>query len=200
MLSLSLDFETSGKCNFKASHTDPSQPRPTQVGAILSDDKGTILAQLDCIMRPDNFTIDDETAKYTGITTERAYKYGIDRAQVMLTLQQLVFAADCVVAHNYNHEKLILRHELHCLNWSTDWLSDDSKKYCTMLESTSVCQIPHTNRRGYKWPKLQEAIHALFKVDPASIPWHGAHTDALWTHYLYHYLVSGIVPTIYIPR
>ncbi|MHB9029010.1 MAG: 3'-5' exonuclease [Candidatus Latescibacterota bacterium] len=33
--------------------------------------------------------------------------------------------------------------------------------YCTMRNSTSICRIPHPQRGGYKWPRLEEALRKL---------------------------------------
>lgn len=195
MLHLALDFETSGKFDFKLSPTDLSQPRPTQVGAVLTNDQAVILAQLDIILRPDGVVIDDETAAYTGITNDAMYKYGLNRHMSWSLLKQLVTCSDVVVCHNAEHEKRIAIRESAALCLENSILKD-KETFCTMLKSTDICKIPHAKRRGNKWPKLQEAVQALFKVDATKIAWHGAHTDALWTSHLYHYLRSGIVPDV----
>lgn len=40
-------------------------------------------------------------------------------------------------------------------------LSYAPKTFCTMRKSTPLCRIPHPNRGGYKWPRLEEALRTL---------------------------------------
>lgn len=36
-----------------------------------------------------------------------------------------------------------------------------SDTFCTMRMSTNICRIPHPNRGGFKWPRLEEALCGL---------------------------------------
>lgn len=48
---------------------------------------------------------------------------------------------------------------------------------CPMKLSTDICKIPHSNGRGYKWPKVEEA-HKYFFGDVGYIEQHRGADDA----------------------
>ena len=160
---LFFDTETTGlPRNWKAPITDLNNwPRLVQIAWVLSDNSGKRIETKDFIIKPEGFTIPYEAAKVHRITTERAYKEGIDLAKVLNEFNDLISESDYIVAHNIDFDKMILGAELLRNNIKTTFFQ--KPKLCTMKSSTNYCKIP--GNYGYKWPKLSELHIDLFGKD-----------------------------------
>lgn len=66
------------------------------------------------------------------------------------------FVDRMLVTHNASFDLGFLAAEFSRLG-----LSYAPNTFCTMKKSTPACRIPHPNRGGYKWPRLEEALRAL---------------------------------------
>ena len=73
---LFFDTETTGlPRNYKAPVTDAENwPRLVQLAWILCEADGTIVEQVDHIVKPDGWTIGKQASDIHGITTERAWQ------------------------------------------------------------------------------------------------------------------------------
>lgn len=180
---LFYDTETTDKLNFHRPHSDPSQPRLVQLGAVLTDDK-TEIASVRAIVKPEGFAIPDEAAAVHGITTERALADGLPLATVLRAFRDLANQAELFVCHNSDFDELMMRREFHLAE--TPWLA--APHFCTMRQSTNRCRIP--GPYGFKWPKLSEAIEFAFgeKLEGA----HDAMADVRATMRLYWWLTGQV--------
>lgn len=161
---LFFDTETTGLANWKQPDNHPSQPRLVQLGAILTEDDGSVVRTIGVIVKPEGFVIPTEASDVHGITTEVALKHGIAQFDAITLMAQMVNRADKVVAHNYKFDKVVINREF--IEEEYQYLND-SKAFCTMEATTDICRLPHTSKwfpgkSKYKWPKLEEAYFALF--------------------------------------
>lgn len=94
-------------------------------------------------------------------------------------IANLLESSDVIVAHNVDFERRFLQ------EYSVRF--DNSKLYCTMLNTTGLCRIKHPYF-GYKWPKLSEAVEILLKDEIDKDKLHDASYDVMLTVKLYAYL------------
>lgn len=166
---LFFDTETTGLPDFKKPHTDPSMPHIAQLGAILCDAAGRVVAEMNLIVRPNGYTIPSEASKIHGITQEMAEKYGLKIESVMGLFMAMADRASVIVAHNIDFDLKMVSASLHRLKLEPN--RADCTFYCTMKSSTDTLKLP--GNYGFKWPSLQEAhTHFIGK------PFEGAH-DAM---------------------
>ena len=74
-LALAYDTETTGLPLWNDPSDDPRQPHIVQLAAALVDiDTRRTIASMDVIVKPDGWTIPDDTVAVHGITTEHALR------------------------------------------------------------------------------------------------------------------------------
>ena len=157
---LFFDTETTGICNFKAPHTDPSQPHIVQLAAMLVDPVGNVRGSMNAIIDP-HVEIPEAAANVHGLTTEIVQRYGIRPLDALRMFYTFMKRADLLVAHNINFDRKLLRTTFHRLGAHEQLAAfERCRTFCTMEAMTPVCRLP--GHRGYKWPKLAEAYRHLF--------------------------------------
>ena len=162
---LFFDTETTGlPRNWNAPVSDLNNwPRLVQIAWIFYRD-GVKESCGDYIVRPDGFTIPEETSDIHGITTDRAVKEGVSLVMVLKEFENLVREADFLVAHNMSFDEKIMGAE-YLRNDMPDILAP-KKKICTKDETVDFCAIPSPNGfSNYKWPKLSELHVKLFGTE-----------------------------------
>ncbi|WP_047236918.1 3'-5' exonuclease [Chromobacterium subtsugae] len=163
---LFYDTETTGLPNWSAPSDDPSQPHITQLAAELVDeDTGDVLDSMDMLIQPDGWTIPDDVAALTGITTERAAEFGVPLAQAMDSFLALWAQVERRIGHNEPFDARMIRIEL--MRLYGDERADEWKAgaaFCTCSNSTKLVNLPPTEkmlaakRTGPKPPNLGEAF------------------------------------------
>ena len=160
---LFFDTETTGlPKNWKAPVTDlDNWPRMVQLAYLLYDADGNLLFSGDYIIKPVGFTIPEASSQIHGISTERAMEEGLPLKDVLLSFQEVMKHAACLVAHNISFDEKILGAELLRSGLSNNLVS--MRRICTMHSTTNYCAIkgPH----GLKWPRLSELHRKLFGYD-----------------------------------
>jgi DNA polymerase III epsilon subunit-like protein len=176
---LFFDTETTGKADFHAPPSAPQQPRLVQLAALLVEagagDGGVAatreVAALNVMIRPAGFGIPLAASAIHGITTAQAARCGVDLLSALALFGELARAADFLVAHNIQFDRLVMESEFH----RTGGLLPERRERCTMKAMTPVCALPGQHG-SYKWPKLQEAYQHCFQRKFAGA--HGALADA----------------------
>lgn len=158
MKHLIFDTETTGKANFRAPANDESQPHIVQLGAMMVDDSGRTLGELNLIIQPDGFTIPKEASDIHGITQEIAESCGVPLVSALSAFNWLCRRADVIVAHNIEFDTLVTSAAFSRINRPAPF--GEAAWHCTMNAMTDVCQIP--GPYGFKWPRLEEAYRHLF--------------------------------------
>lgn len=167
---LYFDTETTGKADLRARLDAPHQPHIVQLAALLCDVHGNEVQSVNLIIRPDKWTIPEESTAIHGISHDFAMQVGVSAKSAMSVFQWFCKAANLFVAHNIDFDNFVCASEfLRCFNDDLPLPNDST--YCTMRAMTDICNIP--GPYGPKWPKLIEAYRHCFEKD-----FDGAH-DAL---------------------
>ncbi|MEK6828788.1 MAG: 3'-5' exonuclease [Nanoarchaeota archaeon] len=181
---LIFDTETNGKAkNFKAPVQDlDNWPRITQIGWQLYDKNENLISEKGHLIKPDGWTIPTvEELQAQGeknpnffvdnnMSTERCEEFGIPLADAINEFLVDLEKSEYMIAHNMQFDINVLGAELLRLNKVPN---KQTKKICTMQESTSYCKMLPFRYGTYKWPTLTELHVKLFGEE-----FKGAH-DAL---------------------
>lgn len=170
---LAFDTETSGLPLWSQPSSHPDQPRITQLAAkLMIEETRQVLGSMDCIIKPDGWTIPEELQKLTGITMDHAEKFGVPIEHALHLFINLWMGADERVAHNESFDMRMLRIELvrhpHYSTQQIDGLPfadywKAAPAYCTASNSTQIINLPPTpamikaRRNHAKTPNLGEA-------------------------------------------
>lgn len=144
-----------------------------QLAWILTDENGEVLEQRNTLINHTiEYEINEKAFEVHGISKEICEADGVDPFGEVLHLLAQMGRADKIIAHNlaFDWDMVAKDRTRYSI---TDPMPAHEKVICTMKSTTDICKIPHTNGRGYKWPKLQELHNHLFGED-----FDGAH-DAL---------------------
>lgn len=107
---LFYDSETTGFPLYKEPSNHPDQPYITQLAAELCDEEsGETIATLDHLIRPAGWTIPDDVAALTGITTARAAAEGVAADDVIHAFIELWLSTARRCAHNESFDARIVR-------------------------------------------------------------------------------------------
>lgn len=168
-------------------------PRVLQIGALLTDNQGKTMGELNVLLLPEGFeNIPVDASNVHGFTTEIIRQCGIDRVAALSAFFSMAERADTLVAHNAEYDMDLMQIEIdyyknmHNLQEAIGWqeVLSDSKVFCTMLNSRDTLQLPLSAAQAsffadkgidqkYKNPRLIEAYQHFFKQD-----FEGAH-DAM---------------------
>jgi DNA polymerase-3 subunit epsilon len=173
-----FDTETNGLPVWHKPSEDPCQPRITQLAAELcDDDTGETLAAINFIIKPDGWTIPEELQEMTGITHEKAERFGVPMDVALPIFLELWERCDLRVAHNEGFDMRmvrieIMRHpeylglyrhneEARPTPYSDVWKA--GAVFCTQANSINILNLPPTpkmlaaGRTHAKSPNLSEA-------------------------------------------
>lgn len=170
---LFFDTETTGvPKNYKASPMEVDNwPRVIQLAFAAFDENGELITSNCDLILPDGWEIPNEKFWIdNGFSTEKSKANGIRIETSLDFFINLMQESEYLIAHNLNFDMPIVQAEMVRAGMKSE---KKLKKFCTMLSTTDICQIPHANGRGFKWPKLEELHAYLFHSN-----FEGAH-DAL---------------------
>ena len=179
---LVYDTETQGLPDWHAPSEAPQQPHIVQIAAALVDvESRAMVAGIDLIVAPEDWTIPEDVVRVHGISTERAKRYGVAELVALNTFLDLWSCADFRVAHNEAFDARIIRIAL------KRYIGDDlpegapapiadvwsnAPAQCTARLATPICALPPTEamraarRFHHKTPNLAEAYRHFFGRDP----------------------------------
>lgn len=153
---LYFDTETTGKADFKQPDNYEVQPHIVQLGAIICDPSGREIGCLDTLIKPEGWTIPEETSGIHGITTEMCEAYGVPLIIALAMFSKLLEQSHELTAHNKTFDLIMMDASYHRCgrNWAGYLGAKETS--CTMDLMTPVCKLP--GRYGKpKWPSLSEA-------------------------------------------
>lgn len=157
-------------------------PRVVQIGALLTDDEGKTISELNVLLQPEGFeNIPVEASNVHGFSTEMVKQAGIDRMVGLSAFFELVQKASTTVAHNAEYDMDLMQIEIdyykniHNQIEASLWqeVLSEAKVFCTMLNSRDIMKLPLSeaqarffkdtgNTQQYKNPRLEEAhIHFM---------------------------------------
>lgn len=161
MSNLFIDTETTGKLIRGMPLDEPQQPRIVQLAAILADDRAEVLAEINLLIYPEDWTIPEDASAIHGITTEQCRRHGLKITLALELLKALTYSASTIVAHNLDFDLSLIQREHILADLGEPFIG--KHHYCTMKAATDICNIP--GRYGPKWPTLAEAHQKLFNCD-----------------------------------
>lgn len=177
---LIVDTETSGFYNASLALDHPNQGRIIQLAALLLDEELNEVGQFSSLIYPTTWVIQPGAQAVHGITQDRCDKYGIPIEVALSALSGFFDCSTVIVAHNYQFDSKMLQNEGFQLM--------NRQNICTMLSSTNLCHIP-SQRGGFKWPKLNEALKILALGEVVKA--HDALADCRGCARLYKYLIQN---------
>ena len=162
-----IDTETTGLPRFKFANAlqgPDNWPDIVSVAWIVYED-GEIVNSNYSVIKPNGWTISEQSTKIHGITQEYAEENGRNLNYVLSTLKDDLDQATEVVAHNLDFDKNVI---FNAYKWRLDlnpWHYWPPIETCTMLRAEIELKIPSkfpTTYRPYKPPTLKELYKATF--------------------------------------
>lgn len=135
-------------------------PRAVQIAWQLHDAEGRLVESQDHVIFPDGFDIPFNTAKFHGISTAVARRYGVALKEALAEFSEAVQRADFLVGHNLQFDNNILGAEY--LRLGQENILADKAVLDTGRDTTEYCQLPGGRGGKFKMPRLQELHHKLF--------------------------------------
>lgn len=160
-------------------------PRVVQIGALLTDNEGNTISELNILLHPEGFeNVPIEAANVHGFTIEKIRTAGVDRLYGLSVFFDLARNADVLVAHNAEYDMDLLQIETDYYKHRaleseqsrvSEWqdVLQKAQVFCTMLNSRDLMKLPLSEAQAsffkdkgitqqYKNPRLQEAhIHFM---------------------------------------
>lgn len=140
-------------------------PRVVSLAWVIADNEHGIVRCAHRVIRPEGWTIPDETARVHGISTDTALEKGLPGSEVFGEMLEALreFAPAVAAAHNLDFDWRIVNSDL----WRRQIDANDFLKLapcCTLKRTIDLCKLPG-KWRGYKWPTLQELHRFLFGAE-----------------------------------
>jgi DNA polymerase-3 subunit epsilon len=164
---LFFDTETNGLPLWNQPSEHPEQPHITQLAAELCDvDTGRVLAYMDMLVEPSDWTIPAELEELTGITNDLARRFGHPIHSALNTFVRMWQMSELRVAHNESFDQRLIRIEaLRVFGENTPFHEDwkNGAVFCTQTNSTKILNLPPSakmvaaGRTHAKSPNLGEA-------------------------------------------
>jgi DNA polymerase III epsilon subunit-like protein len=177
---LVFDTETTGlpvDSSLSASQSPNNWPHIVSISwAVLDSITNTVVKSHCYIVRPEKWTISDESSRIHGITQSQALEFGIPLRDVMESFNGE--QCDIMVAHNLKFDMNVV---LNAILWDlrmSGFKGFPKRKFCTMNIGTPMCKIP--GRYGYKYPKLKELYEKVMGHPPKTEQLHNALFDTLY--------------------
>lgn len=165
-----FDTETNGlpvNYNAPAENVD-NWPRISQISWQIFNKDRTLIKLVDKYIYPDGWKFPDTQFFKDNANIELNKQRGLPIKEVLNDFIEDRKKCNFTIGHNLSFDSKIVRAEM--FRAGLNQIEFDSVKICTMLKSTSYCNI--TGNRGAKWPKLEELHRKLFNCD-----FEGAHNS-----------------------
>ena len=164
-----FDVETTAKPDFKLPADHPDQPYICEVAALLMDGPGSVIGELDTLIKPDGWLIDPETEGIHGISAEMCEVDGRPIEEVLVELTKLMDQADVVAGYSVDFDLKMYRGACRRASMDDRYAVVKDKRFDVMRVCKPLCKLPPTARmrqkRGFKLPKLVEAVEILLEHD-----------------------------------
>lgn len=134
-------------------------PRIVQLAWVLLDENGNLIDRNSHIVLPDNYSIPVKTSELHGITTERAFREGINLKKVLSEFSEVAKLTNVLVAHNLSFDKRVIQAEYIRMRMLIPTIKE---QLCTMLSTIEFCALPNQKGKGFKYPRLSELHETLF--------------------------------------
>ena len=156
-----FDTETTGlPKDFSAPITDfDNWPRIVQIAWKVYDLNGKEISSHNRIIKPDGFTIPQESIRIHRITNERANRNGIPLKNALDEFVSSISSSKFLIAHNISFDDRVTACEFLRLGMNNHMR--DITHVCTMNSTIDFCRIQ--GKMGLKHPSLTELHQKLFE-------------------------------------
>lgn len=166
---LIFDASANGKPkNWKADLTDIfNWPRLIHLSWIVLDKELKPIKDFDCIVKPNGFTINEDTLELCKLDQEDIDNKSEDIKDILSNFSKDVDEAQFVFTHNQTFNANIVGAEFIRSSMKNTLVYSDL--FCLMREATWFCKLKGKGK-GYKWPSLNELYMICFqqKYAPAN--------------------------------
>lgn len=160
MKPLFFDTESTGLLDFNIDLMDSSQPRVCALAASLTEEDGTIIDEMDVLIKPAGWIIQPGAAAVNHLTVEICEEKGIPIKDALERFNDLKAQCTTRIGANVSYDKRLMAREAIILDMVHD--SKDLESLCVLQLARPYCQIPNVGKKGFKTPKLTEAYKSLF--------------------------------------
>lgn len=168
-----FDTETSGLFDFSKPADAEGQPRLAHLCMILVDNDLQETGTINCLIRPAGWEMSPEAEKINHLSTAMLTEKGIPITDSLALYTKVIDDGNIVVAFNAQFDTKVMRGELR--RAGLDDRFERTPNICVMRALTNICQIQKANGRGFKFPKLGQAL-AYFNIAQSGA--HSADGDA----------------------
>ena len=169
-----FDTETSGLFDFSKGAHEEGQPRLAALSLIRCTPGFAVTRQELYYVKPDGWTMHEEASRINGLTTDFLLEHGRPIAEVLDAYEAVLNEGRALLAFNAQFDTKVMRGELR--RAGRDDRFEKTPNTCVMRKCIGVCKIPKKDGRGYKFPKLAEAMQHFKLPQPEA---HTAGGDAL---------------------
>ncbi len=144
--------------NFKAFE----KCRMVQISMIICTQNFKNRKQKSYIIKPDGFSIPQESVKFHGITTNRANEEGVPISVAMTRFRKYISKCSTFFAHRVTFDFNVIMSELHKIRDSeTKAILQSKRLYCTVINTCDIVQLP--GRYGdFNYPSLSDLFYYVF--------------------------------------
>jgi DNA polymerase III epsilon subunit-like protein len=172
---LVIDTETTGLFDFSRPADAPGQPRLASFAMLACTHELELVAATSVLIKPDGWEMPAEASRIHGLSQELLLRHGAPVQEVLWRYAEEIRWGSVIAGHNVDYDAKVLRGEFRRAGMPD--LFEETRTFCTMRGLTDVCRIPKVSGRGYKWPRLSEAVRHCLGRDHANA--HGALPDAM---------------------
>jgi DNA polymerase III epsilon subunit-like protein len=165
-----FDIETTGLIDDDGPYFNYiGYPRLVQIGWLIYDiNENKIRKKKSHIIKPNGYSISEESLNIHGITDYIAHNKGIDIFYALGDFYRDMIYSDMIFAHNLSFDKRIMSVYLNLYGFED--VFNMKPCFCTMELSKKYCAITDGVYADYKFPKLSELYSKLF-------PWRSLPTN-----------------------
>ena len=142
-------------------------PRTISICWTLTNENNEVIDHSYYIIKPNGFTIPQESIDVHGITYEIAKEKGILFNRMILKLKRIIAKYNkynlTLVAHNYEFDINVLKSDLLRINYQHFIKKlDEFKGICTKEDTIDYCKCEPFKWGKWKWPRLEELHQKCF--------------------------------------
>jgi DNA polymerase III subunit epsilon len=159
---LVVDVETSGLMKYRDKSgnvirsDDPCQPFLAQLAMIMVNENFDIEDQVAGWIRPEGWVMEPAATAVNGLTDEFLKEHGRPAGEILCRYEEAIGEGRVGVAFNAQFDFRIIRGALR--RDGRDDLFEKTPNVCVMRALQGICRFPQKFGKGYRWPKLREAM------------------------------------------
>ena len=162
-----INTETSGLFDFSKPADAEGQPRLAHLCMIFVDADLKEEGVADYLIKPEGWTMTPEAEKINHLSTALLMEKGVSIVNALSAYATAIDEGRIIVAFNAQFDTKVMRGEMR--RSKIDDRFERTPNICVMRPLTEICAIPKAKGKGFKFPKLSEAM-AHFKIEQS-----GAH-------------------------